>query len=253
MEIIVRTQEELFSQTVERAYSAGPFVCAVNGPQYSLSNAGKADALWGDDPVAANHTTPDGLIVRKGSDTVGSSVASLFYIAQISGHYRFGMGDPPADADRAIGGVGPMIINGLRYGVGNICASEPACNESGPVPEDREADLVQRNNLTYAAQQSFPPSTGKTIIATNSQQGKLLLIVQRHGVAGVSFDDLTATLVNLGCDNAIFLDGSDSSMLHANGMFHVRQGSNKNETNTIGISFSLSCLKPPRRGQVHAV
>ncbi|OMH39750.1 phosphodiester glycosidase family protein [Motiliproteus sp. MSK22-1] len=99
--------------------------------------------------------------------------------------------------------------------------------------------MTQRNNSTYADQQKRPLPTGKAIIAANSQAGKLMVIVQPNGVAGLSFDTIKSKLIKQGCENAIFLDGSDSVMLFANGFFHVRQGANKNESNTMGISFSL--------------
>lgn len=240
MEVIVRDQSELFETTVERAYNNNPFVCAINGPQYSVSIRGLLDAAYRSDPVAANRTTADGLIIREGSDTIGQSASMMFYIAQTLGQYEFGPGDPPANATQAVGGVGPMIINGLRYGVGNVCQSM-ACPDSGPVPSEMQGDLIQRNNLTYADQQSRPNTTGKAIIAANTNEAKLLVIVQRDGATGISFDDLNNTLVSIGCDNAVFLDGSDSAMLHANGVFHVRPGSDKNETNTIGIAFYMTC------------
>lgn len=99
--------------------------------------------------------------------------------------------------------------------------------------------MKQRNNNTYANQQARPAATGKTIVALNPRLKKLLIIVQTQGRGtGITFDKLRDKLIRLGCNNAVFLDGSDSTMLFANGIFHVRQGPNKNETNTIGITFS---------------
>ncbi len=52
-------------------------------------------------------------------------------------------------------------------------------------------------------------------------------------------DSLRDKLHNVGIDNAVFLDGSDSAMLFYNNTFMIRQGPNKDETNTIGVGFSV--------------
>jgi hypothetical protein len=238
MSVIHRTKEELFESTVQNAMSKSRFICAINGIQYSVSKAGLADTLLGNDPVAASHTTADGLIFQRGV-RIGRSAPRMFYIADNGRQgYEFGAGDPPAQAQCSVGGVGPIIINGLPYGVGNVC--QPLdCAITGPVTPNKNSILKQRNNNTYTNQQARPASTGKTVIALNSKLSKLLIIVQPQGGVGITFDGLKAKLIRLGCDNAVFLDGSDSTMLFANGIFHVRQGSNKNETNTIGLSFSF--------------
>ena len=239
MNAIVRTKEELFEDTVKSAYAKSSFVCAINAMQYGLSYAGKADALVGSDPVLAEHTTADGYVVQSGVIT-GRSAPQMFYIADDGRNgYKFGYGDPPMSAKCGIGGIGPIIINGLPYGVGNICPAPPGCPTEGSVSKAQRAVMTQRNNKTYISQQGKPLPVGKAIIATNSKAGKLMVIIQPNGATGISFDAIKAKLIKQGCDNAVFLDGSDSAMLFANGAFHIRQGSNKNETNTIGISFSL--------------
>ena len=239
MNTILRTEEELFETTVRNASVSTPFLCATNGVQYSVSNLGLADALMGSDPVAATHTTADGLIIQRGVRK-GRSAPLMFYIADNGrAGYEFGAGDPPVSAQCAMGGLGPIIINGLPYGIGNVCSMPPGCAPTGTVSANQKNSMTQRNNATYANQQARPAATGKTIIAVNAALGKLLIIVQPQGSVGIKFDDLKAKLMLLGCENAVFLDGSDSAMLFSNNVFHVRQGSNKNETNTIGISFSI--------------
>ena len=162
----------------------------------------------------------------------------MFYIVNDPiGGYDFGEGNPPQVGMSGVGGVGPIIINGLPYGVGNRCQLPATCAPTGPIPAKYADSVAQRNNATYAAQQGKSTSTGKTIVATNKNAGKLLIMVQPNGKTGLSFDAVKAGLMAAGCDNAIFLDGSDSSMLNAGGILEVPPGAHKNETNTIGLAF----------------
>jgi hypothetical protein len=238
MEIILRTDEEPFSDTVQTAYRKNQFTCAINGIQYSVDPIGLADAAIGTDPVAANHTTPDGLLVRQGKIIGGRRAPQMFFLANDAlGGYAFGLGDPPLGTARGVGGLGPMIIGGLPYGVGNQCRAPAVCPPNGGVPTGMNGYVVQRNNNTYADQQSRSPTTGKTIIAANRTVGKLIILVQPNGKNGSSFDEIKSLLLGLGCEDAVFLDGSDSSMLFARGSFEARQGQRKNVRNTIGLAF----------------
>lgn len=152
---------------------------------------------------------------------------------------RSARGDPPFKSARGVGGLGPIIINGLPYGVGNLCKRPAKCPPTGPIPPSSTGYVQQRNNSTYADQQSRSPATGKTILACNKSQGKLLVIVRPNGVNGTTFDDIKASLMILGCDNAVFMDGSDSAMLWPQGYTEVAQGANKDETNTVALAFYL--------------
>jgi hypothetical protein len=240
MDIVYRTKEELFRTTMRAAYQKMPFVCAINGLQYSLTWSGKQDALVGDDPVPAFETTPDGMLISQGKLLGGRSAPQMFYVSHdYLGGYSFGQGDPPFKSARGVGGLGPIIINGLPYGVGNLCARPAQCPPTGPIPPSATGYVQQRNNSTYADQQSRSPATGKTILATNKAEGKLLVIVQPNGVNGTTFDDIKASLMILGCDNAVFMDGSDSAMLWTKGYAEVAQGANKDETNTVALAFYL--------------
>jgi hypothetical protein len=97
--------------------------------------------------------------------------------------------------------------------------------------------MTQRNNNTYADQQRMSAAVGKTVIATNKRVGRLLVCVQPNGTSGTQFDAIKQWLLELGCDNAVFLDGSDSTMLHARGFFRVPPGKAKDRGNTVGLAF----------------
>ncbi len=116
----VRNKEELFTSTIKR--HARKFKVIINGQFYDLSKAGIADALWGTDPVDPSHTTPEGLVIRNGKSIGGRPAPLMFHIANYwkrNPKYQFGSGVAPLDASAAIGGCGPIIINGLPYGETN--------------------------------------------------------------------------------------------------------------------------------------
>jgi hypothetical protein len=62
--------------------------------------------------------------------------------------------------------------------------------------------------------------------------------VQPDGApTGLTLDNLRDKLASVGTDDAVFMDGSDSAMLVVDGVFHIRQGENKDELTTVGLGF----------------
>lgn len=248
MHILLRTHEELFEATVQRESRSQHFIVVINGNFYDVSKSGLMDAAWGHDPVPANATTPIGRLVDNFRSIGGRLAPNNFYIANIAGPisgYEFGFGDAPTGSPyrSAIGGLGPLIINNLKYGNGN--RYQPGTSAGAPTtgtpPSKYQANLIQRNNNTYIAASQLPASTGKTVIAHSSTEKKLLILVQSNGASnGITMDDLRDKLHGVGIDNAVFLDGSDPAMLFHHHSFFIRQGPNKDETNTIGIGFSIT-------------
>ena len=55
--------------------------------------------------------------------------------------------------------------------------------------------------------------------------------------AAMSITHFRDKLIKAGFDNAIFLDGSNSSMLMVEGVFYAKQAMSKNKTNVVGIGF----------------
>jgi len=249
MKIIRRTREELFSATVNRE-GAGMAV-VVNGNYYDVSTAGKMDALAGSDPVPATATTVEGRLISNGGLLAGRSAPQMFYFAQqampfvgnIQSTYTTGFGDPqPTGGLTAIGGVGPLIIGGLHYGIGNRYKSgAPAGAPAAGAPSAAaQPFLTQRNNNTFKASENLNPATGKTILASCTAKQMLLVGVQEHGATpGIRHSQIRDRLAALGFDHAVFLDGSDSSMMMVKGTWVVRPGSNKDETNVVGVGFSV--------------
>jgi hypothetical protein len=138
MEIIYRTSEQMFTSTVTDMNRNRAFTCAINGIQYSVSNANanRVGVALGSGALEPKLTTPDGMLIRQGV-----------------------------------------------------------------------------------------------------KQGRLLVAVQPNGSAGTDFDSLKHWLLSLHCDNAIFLDGSDSAMLYARGTFWAKPDAWKSASNTVGLAF----------------
>lgn len=253
MRPILRTREELFGTTVAREVAARDLHVAINGNVFDVSAGGMIDVGLGHDPVPASATSPIGQVVLGGRVVAGSSEPNRFYIAfngawapYMVGSalaFRFGMGDPPTGrggADTALGGLGPIIISGLKYGVGNAYRAGVATGapSTGPVPAMYQPFLVQRNNNTYAALQARGAAVGKVVVATQIRDAWLLVLVQRDGATSrMSLDTLRDKLVAIGCDNAVFGDGSDSVLLVVGGRTMVAQGDDKEEATTVGLGF----------------
>jgi hypothetical protein len=260
MRIIRRTAEELFSDTVSREVAAGNLLVAVNGNMFDLSRSGQIDVAWGHDPVPAGATSPIGQVVTSGRVVSGSSQPDRFYVAYAAAWaaplplvrtapaFRFGQGDPPTGtgagagaAEVALGGMGPIIVNGLPFGVGNLYRSGvPAgAPTTGPVPSTHLPYLVQRNNNHYASFLRRGASVGKVAVAINRSEDMLVVLVQSSGArSGMDLDGLRDRLLALGCNDAVFGDGSDSALLVVGGTTMIAQGDDKEEATTIGLGFT---------------
>lgn len=127
-----------------------PFTCAINGPQYDLSITNQMRST--SSVIDAKEVLPEGLIVRQGTPMAGRTAPNMFYVAfDYYGGHSFGAGNPPANSARALGGIGPIIIDGMPYGVGTVCKKPANCKTEGPPPPGVQGYMTQRNNRTYKA------------------------------------------------------------------------------------------------------
>jgi hypothetical protein len=260
MRPFMRTFSERFENTVKRVAARSHLAVVINGNMYS-------DDAWDSvprhvlgklgvniSPQDPKLTTPEGKVVGRGQVLGGKSEKEMFYVAWVDGPlggYSFGKGDPPGDTTSAIGGAGPLIIGGLRYGVKNqyrqgAPAGLPVVGE----PEPKFKHLLEiRSNRTYASLAEGGVGVGKVIVGFGRGELPLKIVVQRDGVEGVTLDAIRDKLFHDGVANAVFLDGSDSALLFANGRFYVQQGTFKDRTNTVGIGFQVpfSYVDPPGR------
>jgi len=243
---IVRSKEELFVDTLRRD-GAGMKV-VVNGSYYDVTVTGKVDAVVGNDPVDAKETTVLGQVVRNGRVITGSPYPDRFYFGQrlipstaTPWTYVADKGNPPADATMvaAIGGVGPLVVGALKYGVGNAYVPGTKGPETGD-PGALRPSLLQRNDNTFRSVSAKPDArvSGKTVVASSTARGKLLVAVQPHGSSpGQTYAELADWLLNRGFDHAVFMDGSDSATLMVDGFIRISPAALKNSTNVLGVGF----------------
>jgi hypothetical protein len=245
MSILLRTADELFTDFVDREAKARGLDVVVNGNYYDVTMTGKGFAFFGTTAGKGDRTTPLGQLIQNQAFIGGTSRPNHFYVSQTVGplhDYDFGFGDAPVTGTgAAIGGVGPMIIKGLKYGDGNVYmpGTAPGAPTTGD-PGANAGNLIQRNNETFKDFNSMGPRRGKTVIAYSSSADKVVVVHQPEGAAtGITLEDLRDKLIDVGADNAIFLDGGNSALLFANFLWYTKPGDNKNTTNTIGVAFDI--------------
>lgn len=245
MKTVLRTRQELFTDMLKREGATMKVI--VNGVYYELSRGGYVDAMVGRAAPPAD-TTLDGEVIDSGRMIAGTTQSQRFFFAQFLlpstqapfWGYFAGFGDPPGGPiDKCgVGGAGPLVISGLRYGSVNqymTGATGPATGDPG---SDLGKKLIQRSNLNFSSAEGRPPTTGKTILAASSSKQKLLVGVQPHGVApGQTYASLAEGLSGQGFDHAVFLDGSDSTTMMANNVMVVSPGNRKDDTMNLAIGF----------------
>jgi hypothetical protein len=157
--------------------------------------------------------------------------------------YTAEQGDPPAGRLlAAIGGIGPLIIRSLRYGVGNQykpgAPKDTAEPGIGQPPDAAVPYLIQRNNETFRSANARPPTTGKTILAYSSENRMLLVAVQPDGAGpGETHGSLALALAQRGFDSAVFFDGSTSATLMVDGKLEVAPAKVKDDSIDVGVGF----------------
>lgn len=250
MRPFIRTFKERFETTVQRVAAKKHLAVVINGNMYrDKGNFKLARHVLGNLGIptgtqAAGDTVPNGIVRGRGQQIGGTHEPLMFYVSWTEGPlggYTFGQGDPPGDPTSALGGLGPVIIGGLKYGPHNVYrAGVPAgAPTDGDPGEKYRGFLTVRSNKTYASLAADGASVGKVIIGKGTGDRPLRIVVQPHGGTGQTLDQIRDKLFNEGVTDAVFLDGSDSAMLFANGKFYVHQGGYKDRTNTVGIGFQL--------------
>ena len=244
MKIFARTRTERFTDMLRR--EAANMAVAVSGPMYE--RPAYADQVRsGVEPVPPSHITTMGEAVERGKRLAGTSQPDRFYFAKLPlptsktpfWGYTAGFGDPPSFAASAIGGAGPLIVSRLPYGAGNVYEkgfSGPSTGDPGPA---LRAHLLQRNNLHLAdISRKYPPQSGKVILASSSAKRRLLVGVQPDGTSpGLTYGDIEHTLLGLGFDNAVYLDGSSSATMMVHGAVVAEPAFYKNDCEVVAVGF----------------
>ena len=105
-------------------------------------------------------------------------------------------------------------------------------------------------NSFYQGQARTQKLTGQTFVATSPEltlrnsfgsitKARLVLImVKPDDVApGEKLDDIRDKIFDAGFEDAVFLDGSDSTFWSFNGKVRVKQGKTKNQVTSVGLGF----------------
>jgi hypothetical protein len=210
-------------------------------------------AFAGHNPIDATNTTPLGRVILNGVTVAGTSAPQDFYLAfdqsaafdhsDLTLVASSGKGDPPSTKNTvAFGGLGPIIIGGLPYGTSNLYASgaPKEAPQTGEPPAAAKKFLTRRSSAKYSAFMARDKSTsgtlGKTCVGINEKN--VIIYVQENGTSGMTLDQIRDEFIGHKCKHAVFFDGSDSSMLATGGGIVVGQGEDKDETCTVGVSFS---------------
>ncbi|HRH76150.1 MAG TPA: hypothetical protein PK129_02290 [Cellvibrionaceae bacterium] len=251
MIMLVRRSKEYFTDFIKRAAQEHNVKLIVNGSFTDLSYGAIAAVKFGNNPLEASESKPIGQVIQEGQVIAGSSSPGKFSFSQVSGVYaytktmcgidRFSvrMGDGPIATTAAIGGVAPIIIDGLPYGETNVYS--PGVPAGAPVRGEVDARyknyLTQKSNAMYAAILARGGDVGKTALGYSSYSRTLYVLGQADGQAGLDANGIRANFIAKKIDNAVFLDCSDSATLYFDGKFLIKPGDNKNEFLTVAVGF----------------
>lgn len=239
---IIREEEELFSETVLRSQKAAKFTLCINGSWYGSTKDGIVDAFVGNDPVPAKETINEGIALRGDGKPLGRSSPLMPYIAQKRDYsFEMGIGDPSPNKGHftGIGGLCPLIINGLKYGETNLYNRElRGAVLNGEPKEAHKPFLIQRSSSRYAALLNNTDKTAGRAGIGFTPTNDLIIIVQEHGTGGgTTFDQFRDLFISKGCKNACAVDGSDSVFLWYGGKVLFKAGNFKNLTQVTGIGI----------------
>jgi hypothetical protein len=235
---IIRTDEEKFSETIQRTIEKGKFYATINGCWYGLTIQSKIGAVIGN-PTMSEGTLNEG-IVKISNKLYGNSSPLMYYIAQRKDYtWLVGQGDPTLSEyyETAVGGLCPLIIRGLKFGDGNLYSKQlsNARLTGNPLP-DHAPYLIQRNDNKFAGLSKLVISKGKAGFGIKND-GSIVIMVQPDGGQAMSYSSFRDSFINYGCNTAVCSDGSDSVFLTHGEIFLEKAGYFKDPSQTIGIGF----------------
>jgi len=247
---VLRNVDKTFSDFLLADAGAKKCKIVINGNFWDLGRYGRAKA-HARSVIDPSDVEVQGQVVAAGKVVAGDSRPDSFWFGQMTADgttgakYAAGKGDPPKDDKRlvaAIGGLGPLIVSDLPYGVGN--KYKPGAPAGVDEPADGEPSdaakkyMIQRNNKTFIAQNDHSADTGKAVLAYCVKKDRLLVGLQEDGATpGMKISELALDLVNRGFDEAVFLDGSDSATLVVDGKMVVTPGGYKDHVTVVGVGF----------------
>jgi exopolysaccharide biosynthesis protein len=243
MVMLVRTAKELFTEFVEREAKKQGLKMVINGSFTGVSYAAQVMGATSGGTQDASESLPVGLVIQEGRVVEGSNSIGKYHFSQnVCGVERFsaGLGNSPASSCAAIGGVAPIVSNGLSYGTFNAYkAGAPAGLPTSDRVDPKDWKyLTQKSNAMFIELLKRGKTVGTTAVGYSSQSGCLMVIVQRHGdPRGFDVNHYRDIFVHEKMDNAVFLDGSTSSTLFYDGKFLVEPSHSKNQFLTVAVGF----------------
>lgn len=150
--------------------------------------------------------------------------------------WKFGLGDPPSDADMASGGGIPVIINGLSYGETNVYTDNAPsdCVKAGePTPICIE-HLLQRSSAGF---KSFEEKEEGKVVMGISFNYFIIIVEADSTKPGMLLSEIRDSLISMNVTNALEWDGSNSATLVRNAEVVVRPASEKDIAIVSGIGF----------------
>lgn len=243
MVTLTRTAKELFTDFVDREAKRQGLKAVVNGSFTDLSFFDSVAAVIFNGPLDPGDSKPVGMVVEEGKQIAGSPSSGKFYFSQsVCGTNSFvsGQGNPPLSSCAAVGGVAPIVVNGLQYGTTNMYSvGVPAgAPVTGNVDPKYNKYLRQKNNAMFTQLQGRGAAVGKVAVGYSSTKQKLLLIVQADGdAAGLDAERVRNIFIANAMDNAVFMDCSNSATLWYDGKFEIRPSRHKNEYLDVAVGF----------------
>jgi len=232
---LLRKDGQTFTQTALQTNTSEKVEYTINAQQYEKTGMFS-------NPLSAGNNADwraQGKTIYHNNPQTGRSSPGTFYASTKNNTVIFGQGDPPADADFAVGGGIPLIINGLKYGASNIYskgapAGLPLVGDPGA--ENRKY-LLQRSNGGYPNQDNN--KVGKSILAYSSTKKSTMLVVQQNDVNGMTLTQIRDELASKGYDNAISFDGSSSATLVKDDKTLVTPAGYKDNSIPSGVQFTV--------------
>jgi len=213
-----------------------------------------SNASFVDDPPGYDYSNPaaqtwegevmDAHVVSAGTP---ASMPEHRYVGQWDGQGEMALamdrGDPssvtsPSDFDDAIGGLLPIIKKGIKF--------------AGKMQEHSvTGELQVAGSNAIAGWEKKGKFVGKVIAGVHRQGNIFFIFAQEHlfwanpAGAGMSITDVIDRLHDMGVDDAVMGDGSDSVALVVDGAVELDPRWYKNNTITAGFSFRLKGFDLP--------
>lgn len=242
MIMLVRTSRMMFTDFIEAQAKARSLQVVVNGSFVNLTFAAKVRSFVGTDALDPE-AEPIGKVIQNEKELAGTASPEKFYFSQGTcngpADFSAGMGDPGGSSCSAIGGLAPIVVDGLPYGTRNLyAAGVPAgAPPTGDVSAKYKPFLTQKSNRMFVDILGGGAIAGKTAIGYSRKLARFVIAVQQNGVTGQDAEGIRTVFTDRKVENAVFLDCSTSSTLYLRGKFYAKPSPDKNEFLTVAVGF----------------